>query len=127
MPDNPPNDVSCSHSGSQVDLPPTGVRGIFRQVLIQSYRPPKWIDINIYHFLIHLIKMTNYKLYPNPSSVLPSENPQVGLNVVQAKRRGLINKEKMFKKKYERYTKILNGLTCLNACFEWNKHSHWNI
>ena len=31
-PDNPPNDVSCSHSGSQVDHPPTGVRGIFSPV-----------------------------------------------------------------------------------------------
>ena len=36
--------------------------------------------------------------------------------MVQAKRRGLINKEKMFKKKYKKYTKILNRLTCLNAC-----------
>ena len=38
------------------------------------------------------------------------ENPQIPyhLNVVQAKRRGLIAKEKMFKKKYEKYTKILN-------------------
>ena len=36
--------------------------------------------------------------------------------MVQAKRRGLINKEKTFKKKYEKYTKILNRLTWLNAC-----------
>ena len=36
--------------------------------------------------------------------------------MVQAKRRGLINKEQMFKKKYEKYTKILNQLTWLNAC-----------
>ena len=70
--------------------------------------------------------MTDYKLYPNlpwghtegPSSAPPPENPQVGyhLNIVQAKRRGLINKEQMFKKKYEKYTKILNRLTWLNAC-----------
>ena len=62
-------------------------------------------------------EMTDYKLYPNLPSALP-ENPQVAyhLNVVQAKRRGLINKEQMFKQKYERYTKILNQLTWLNAC-----------
>ena len=29
---------------------------------------------------------------------------------------GLIAKEQMFKKKYEKYTKILNQLTWLNAC-----------
>ena len=28
----------------------------------------------------------------------------------------LINKDQMFKKKYEKYTKILNLLTWLNAC-----------
>ena len=64
--------------------------------------------------------MTNYKLYPNlPSAPQgPPENPQVvyHLKVVQAKRRGLINKAQMFKKKYEKYTKILNRLTWLNAC-----------
>ena len=72
--------------------------------------------------------------YPNlPSAPLQSrvqglpENPQVAsaeqgpsgaylLNVIQAKRRVLINKEKMFKQKYEKYTKILNRLTWLNAC-----------
>ena len=36
--------------------------------------------------------------------------------MVQAKRRGLIAKEKIFKKKYKKYTKILNQLTWLNAC-----------
>ena len=36
--------------------------------------------------------------------------------MVQAKRRGLINKETIFKQKYEKYTKILNRLTWLNAC-----------
>ena len=36
--------------------------------------------------------------------------------MVQAKRRGLMAKEQMFKKKYEKYTKILNRLTWLNAC-----------
>ena len=61
--------------------------------------------------------MTDYKLYPNLPSA-PPENPQVAyhLNVIQANRRGLINKKQMFKKKYEKYTKILNRLTWLNAC-----------
>ena len=55
--------------------------------------------------------MTSYNIYPNlPRSAPPLENPQVAyhLNVVKAKRRGLINKEQMFKKKYEKYNKILN-------------------
>ena len=56
--------------------------------------------------------MMDYKLYPNLPSA-PPENPQVAyhLNLIQANRRGLINKEQMFKKKYEKYTKILNRLT----------------
>ena len=62
--------------------------------------------------------MTDYKIYPPIPSALPEAPPQVGyhLNVVQAKRQGLIAKEKMFKKKYKKYTKILNRLTWLNAC-----------
>ena len=36
--------------------------------------------------------------------------------MVQAKRRGLIDKGKVFKKKYKKYNKILNRLTWLNAC-----------
>ena len=38
------------------------------------------------------------------------------LNVVQANRRGLKAKEATFKKKYEKYTKILNRFTWLNTC-----------
>ena len=62
--------------------------------------------------------MTEYKLYPPISSAPPDVLPQVGyhLNVVQAKRRGLINKEKIFKKKYKKYNGILNLFTWLNAC-----------
>ena len=62
--------------------------------------------------------MTDYKLYPNLPSAPPDAPPQVGyhLNVIQAKRRGLINKEAMFKKKYKKYNRILNQLTWLNAC-----------
>ena len=53
--------------------------------------------------------MTSYNTYPNLPSARP-ENSQVAyhLNVVQAKRGGLINKEAKFKKKYKKYTKILN-------------------
>ena len=44
--------------------------------------------------------------------------PQVPyhLSVIKAKRRGLIDKEAMFKKKYNKYNKILNRLMWLNAC-----------
>ena len=62
--------------------------------------------------------MTDYKLYPPIPSAPPDVPPQVGyhLNVVQANRQGLKAKEATFKKKYEKYTKILNRLTWLNAC-----------
>ena len=58
--------------------------------------------------------MTDYKLYPNLPPLVPPENPQVAyhLSVIQE----LKNKEQMFKQKYEKYTKILNRLTWLNAC-----------
>ena len=61
--------------------------------------------------------MTDYKLYPNLPSP-PPENPQVAyhLSVIQAKQGMLKNKEQMFKQKYEKYTRILNRLTWLNAC-----------
>ena len=57
-------------------------------------------------------------MHPPLPSAPPKAPPQVGyrLKVVQAKRRGLINKEKIFKKKYKKYNKILNRLTWLNAC-----------
>ena len=60
--------------------------------------------------------MTDYKLYPSLPSA-PPENPQVAyhLSVIQAKQKGLKNKQ-MFKQKYEKYNKILNRLTWLNAC-----------
>ena len=54
--------------------------------------------------------MTDYKLYPNLPPSAPPENPQVvyHLSIIQAKHRVLKNKEQMFKKKYEKHTKILN-------------------
>ena len=61
--------------------------------------------------------MTDYKLYPNLPLASP-ENPQVAyhLSVIPAKMQGLENKEQMFEQKYEKYNKILNRLTWLNAC-----------
>ena len=61
--------------------------------------------------------MTDYKLYPSFPSA-PPENPQVAyhLSIIQAKMQGLKDKEQMFKQKYEKYNKILNRLTWLNAC-----------
>ena len=62
--------------------------------------------------------MTDYKLYPNLPPSAPTEaigprsaeNPQVAyhLSVIQTKMQGFKKKEQMFKKKYEKYTKILN-------------------
>ena len=62
--------------------------------------------------------MTDYKLYPNLPPLAPPENPQVAyhLSIIQAKMQGLKNKEQMFKKKYEKYTKIFSQFTWLNAC-----------
>ena len=69
--------------------------------------------------------MTEYKLYPNLSSTPPEdlgprsvENPQAAyhVSIIRAKMQGLKNKEQMFKQKYEKYNKILNRLTWLNAC-----------
>ena len=68
----------------------------------------------------------SYNTYPPlpsaPSEVLGPRSaeapPQVAyhLNVVQTKRQGLVAREKMFKKKYKKYNKILNRLMWLNAC-----------
>ena len=65
-----------------------------------------------------MLKKTDYKFYPQIPSALPEVHLQVGyhLSVVQAKRRGLINKEKIFKKKYKKYNRVLNRLTWLNSC-----------
>ena len=54
--------------------------------------------------------MMGYDMYPIlPLEAPLVENPQVGyhLNVVQDNRQGLKAKEQTFKKKYEKYTKIL--------------------
>ena len=60
----------------------------------------------------------SYNTYPPLLSAPPDVPPQVAyyLNVVQANRQGLKAKEQMIKKKYEKYTKILNRPMWLNAC-----------
>ena len=62
--------------------------------------------------------MTDYKLYPNLPPSVPPENAQVvyHVSIIQAKMQGLKNKEQMLKQKYEKYNKISNRLTWLNAC-----------
>ena len=49
-------------------------------------------------------------MYPILPSAPPEVPPQAGyhLNIIKANRRGLIDKEVMFKKKYKKYNKILN-------------------
>ena len=62
--------------------------------------------------------MTSYNTYPILPSALAEMPPQVPyhLSVIKAKRRGLIDKEVMFKKKYKKYNSILSRLIWLNAC-----------
>ena len=57
--------------------------------------------------------MTSYDIYPPIPSALSDAPPQVvyHLSAIQAKQRGLKNKQQMFKQKYEKYNKILNRLT----------------
>ena len=59
-----------------------------------------------------------YPPLPSALSIGAQLPPQASyhLNVVQAKQQGLISREQMFKKKYEKYIKILNRLMWLNAC-----------
>ena len=145
-PDNPPNEVSCSCSGCHGPAGP-GTKLIFLLEL-EEYFHPLSLQVLIHDalqkdqyqrlpFSYPFIKMTEYKLYPNlpsaPPEVLGPHSadapPQVGyhLNMVQAKRRGLINKEKIFKKKSKKYNRILNRLNVVKCLFEWNKRSHWII
>ena len=58
--------------------------------------------------------MTDYELYLS----LPSAPPLLAdhLSVIQAKQKGLQNKEQMFNQKYKKYHKILNQLMWLNTC-----------
>ena len=54
--------------------------------------------------------------FPPQSGAPPGSQVAYHLNVVQANKQGLKAKEQMFKKKYEKYTKILNRLMWLNVC-----------
>ena len=60
--------------------------------------------------------MTSYNIYP-PIPSAP-EDPQVDfhLYVIQSKRHGLLKLEERYKKKYKKYTNILDRLMWLNAC-----------
>ena len=60
--------------------------------------------------------MTSYNIYP-PIPSAP-EDPQIGyhLGEIKSKWQGLLKLEERFKKKYKKYTKILDRLTRLNAC-----------
>ena len=60
--------------------------------------------------------MTSYTLYPTIPSA--PEDPPVTyhLDVIQHKQQDLLKSEERYKKKYKKYTKILNQLVWLNAC-----------
>ena len=59
--------------------------------------------------------MSNNIYPPIPSA---PEDPQVDyhLSTIQSKRQGLLKLEERYKKKYKKYTKILDQLTWLNPC-----------
>ena len=54
--------------------------------------------------------MTEYKIYPTAP---PQENYH--WDIIQSKRQGLLKLEEKYKKKYKKYTKILDRLIWLNA------------
>ena len=56
--------------------------------------------------------MTSFNLYPP----IPSAPEDYHLNVIQSKRQGLLKLEEQYKKKFKKYTKILDRLIWLNAC-----------
>ena len=60
--------------------------------------------------------MKSYNLYPTVPSA--PEDPQVDyhLSTIQSKQQGLLKLEERYKKKYKKYTVILDLLTWLNAC-----------
>ena len=61
------------------------------------------------------MSFNTYPIFPSSPAEVPPQVPY-HLSVIKAKRRGLIDKEAMFKKKYKKYNRILNRLTWLNAC-----------
>ena len=54
--------------------------------------------------------MTNYNMYPTLTTA-PLDPQAYHLNIIQSKQQGLLKLEERFKKKYKRYTKILDRLT----------------
>ena len=57
--------------------------------------------------------MTEYKTYSNLPTAPPQENYH--WDIIQSKRQGLLKLEENYKKKYKKYTKILDQLIWLNA------------
>ena len=100
--------VQCS--GSQVDTPPTGVRGILSLIGssgLDSCSPKGSISTSVI-FYPFTKKMTSYNIYPPVPSA--PEDPQVDyhLGVIQSKQQGLLKLEEKYKKEYKKYTKTLN-------------------
>ena len=62
--------------------------------------------------------MTNNNIYPTipaePSA--PLDTQSYCPNIIQGKQQGLLKLKERYKKKYKKYTKILDRLTWLNAC-----------
>ena len=60
--------------------------------------------------------MTSYNLYPTVPSAPEDPQATYNLNIIQSKQQGLLEFEERYKKKYKKYTNILEQLTCLNVC-----------
>ena len=52
--------------------------------------------------------MTSYNIYPPVPSALEDLQIDYHLGVIQSKRQGLLKLEERYKKKYKKYTKMLN-------------------
>ena len=62
--------------------------------------------------------MMSYNIYPDiqKEPTAPLEPQSYYLNIIQSKREGLLKLEERYKKKYSKYSKILDRLVWLNAC-----------
>ena len=60
--------------------------------------------------------MMSYDVYPTLSMAPPLDLQAYQLNIIQSKRLGFLKLGKRCKKKYKKYTKILNRLIWLNTC-----------
>ena len=58
----------------------------------------------------------NYNIYPTIPSAPEDTQVAYHLNIIQSKQQGLLKSEERCKKKYKKYTKILDRLVWLNAC-----------